>query len=257
MSRTFSKAPAGNVAIIGGTGFEKLPPEIYAETIEVNTEYGSVPLLSLSNNYVEPNALYFLSRHGASHGLAPHQIDYRANIAALQAIGVKYIFATNAVGALDAEAEVGSFVLFTDFIDFTKNRLNTWFGATDWKHTDFSVPYSPRLREAMTLSAQRRDTEIGQNSTYVCVDGPRFESPAEIRMFAAWGGNVVGMTGIPELIFAKEAGMEYAALGIITNLGAGLSPLPVDHEAVSEMMKARITLVRELMLDAAGILFED
>src|ERR1022692_3842359 len=100
-----------NIAIIGGTGFEQLPPEIFAEPVEVTTHYGIVRALSLSNNYTEPGKLYFLSRHGADHGVAPHQIDYRANTAALVALGVSKVLATNAVGSLRLEIPPGSLVV--------------------------------------------------------------------------------------------------------------------------------------------------
>ena len=252
-----NRAPDGNVVIIGGTGFEKLPPEIFAEPIEAITPFGSVSLLSLSSNYVEPNKLYFLSRHGSEHHLAPHQIDYRANIMALKSLGVRYAFATNAVGSLRTDLPPGSFVLLDDFIDFTRARQITLFSDANWKHIDFSTPYSPLLRDAVIMATQRLEVDLIPNGTYVCCDGPRFESPAEVRLFGHWGGDVVGMTGLPEAVFAREAGIEYAALTIVTNLGAGLSPAPVEHEKVSAMMQECVPLVRELLITASGILFEE
>jgi 5'-methylthioadenosine phosphorylase len=250
--------PRGNIAIIGGTGFETLPPEIFAERVEVTTRYGTAHLLSLSNNYVEPYKLYFLSRHGETHGLAPHQIDYRANIAALVELDVRYLFATNAVGSLRADLLPGSLVLFDDFLDFTRQRPLTYFAEGEtWRHTDFTVPYSPRLRQAVLDAATNLDVTVVPRATYLCCDGPRFESPAEVRLFGQWGADVVGMTGIPEAIFAKEAGLEYAALGIVTNLGAGLAPGPVEHTDVVSAMAASINTVRELLLHASGIVYDE
>ena len=112
----------GNIAIVGGTGFETLPPDIFAETLDINTRFGAARVLSVSNNYVEPQKLYFLSRHGASHGLTPHEINYRANIAALAQLGVGFVYATNAVGSLRLDLPPGSLVLMDDFIDFTRAR---------------------------------------------------------------------------------------------------------------------------------------
>lgn len=250
--------PRGNIAIIGGTGFETLPPEIFAESVEVTTSYGTTRLLSLSNNYVEPYKLYFLSRHGATHGLAPHQIDYRANIAALAALDVRYLFASNAVGSLRADLAPGTLVLFDDFIDFTRQRPLTYFREGDpWQHTDFTAPYSPRLREAVLQAASHLEVAVVPSATYLCCDGPRFESPAEVRLFGQWGADVVGMTGLPEAIFAREAGLEYAGLGIVTNLGAGLTPGPVEHTAVVSAMANAINTVRELLLAASGIVYEE
>ena len=113
----------GNIAIVGGTGFETLPPEIFAESIDVATSYGTARVLSVSDNYTEPHKLYFLSRHGADHSVAPHQINYRANALALKQLGVRYVFATNAAGSLTTEFPTGTFIVLDDFIDFTKLLL--------------------------------------------------------------------------------------------------------------------------------------
>ncbi len=243
---------SGNVAIIGGTGFESLPPEIFAEEVIVDTQYGIARALSISNNYVEPAKLYFVSRHGASHGLAPHQINYRANTDLLLALGVKYVFATNAVGSLTLEHHPGKLVLFDDFIDMTRSRDRTYFSDSNWKHIDFTTPYSPILRSAVLQAATESMVEVAPRGTYLCVDGPRFETPAEVRLFGAWGADVVGMTGIPEVVMAKEVGIEYAALGIVTNPGAGLTTEVVSHDQVTDVMASSITIVRELLLRACG-----
>ncbi len=240
---------SGNIAIIGGTGFEQLPPEIYFEPIEVETSTGPVSVLSLANNYVEPASLYYVSRHGKMHGLAPHQIDYSANIAALAELNVKYILATNAVGSLRTNLQPGELVLLDDFIDFTRNRSLTYYGKrTNWKHTDFSVPYSTTVRTAVQHTAAELGVRLHTRATYLCVDGPRFETPAEVRLFASWGADVVGMTGLPEAVFAREAGMEYAAIGVVTNLASGLTSGYVSHEEVVTVMNDKLSLVRELLI---------
>ncbi len=244
----------GHIAIVGGTGFEQLPPDIYAEPLEVQTRYGKVPVMSLSDNYVEPYKLYFLARHGAAHGLPPHRIDYRANTAALVELGVGCVLATNAVGALRADLPVGAFVLLDDFIDFTRGRPLTYFDSEEaWCHVDFTCPYSRALRAAVQEAARRLGLPMIEHGTYLCCDGPRFETPAEVRLFARWGADVVGMTGVPEVVFAREAGLEYAALAIVTNHAAGVTEEAVDHLAVVEEMAATLPAIRELMFLAAGI----
>ena len=245
-----------NIAIIGGTGFESLPSEIFADPVDLITEFGAARALSISDNYTEPHKLYFLSRHGAEHGLAPHQINYRANIQALTQLGVRYAFATNAVGSLRLDLPVGSLVILDDFIDFTKHRPLSLYGDAHWEHIDFSVPYSPMLRSLLATAAARLDIPTHDCGTYVCCDGPRFESPAEVRLFAHWGGDVVGMTGLPEAVFAREAGIQYAALAIVTNLGAGLTKTPVSHADVTNHMAAALPTLRETTMTAARMLVE-
>jgi 5'-methylthioadenosine phosphorylase len=247
----------GNIAIIGGTGFETLPPDIFAESIDLETRFGSARVLSVSDNYTEPYKLYFLSRHGAGHGLAPHQINYRANIVALQELGVQSVFATNAVGSLRLDVPPGNVVLFDDFLDFTRHRDISLFTEHDrWRHTDLSVPYSPRLRHAVRAAASALGIQIRETGTYVCCDGPRFESPAEIRMYAGLGGDVVGMTGVPEVVMAREAGIDYAGIGIVTNFGAGLTTAEVSHDAVVAAMTESVGQVRDLLMIAAHNLME-
>ena len=237
-----------NFAIIGGTGFETLPPEIFAEEVTVDTSYGQMSALSVSNNYAEPGKLYFISRHGTSHGLAPHQVNYRANTELLHKLGVKYVFATNAVGSLRADLKPGSLVLLNDFIDMTRSRDRTYFAGSDWKHVDFTSPYSELLRTAVLKSAAESDLEVVTEGTYLCVDGPRFETPAEVRLFGSWGADVVGMTGIPEAVMAKETAIEYASLCIVTNLGAGLTSGNVSHDEVVDMMGSMVGPVREILM---------
>jgi len=247
---------SGNIAIIGGTGFENLPAEIFAEPIDLITEAGPARVLSISDNYTEPVKLYFLSRHGAEHGIAPHQINYRANTLALLDLGVRYAFATNAVGSLTTDLPTGSFVVLDDFIDFTKQRLLSIGTTTNWRHTDFSAPYSPLLRQHLMQSALLHQVRAVDGGVYVCCEGPRFESPAEVRLFRQWGGDVVGMTGLPEAIFAREAGIEYAALAIVTNLAAGLTAIPVDHAEVVRHMGEALPLLRGICMGAARLLVE-
>ncbi|MCS6777045.1 MAG: S-methyl-5'-thioinosine phosphorylase [Chloroherpetonaceae bacterium] len=242
----------GNIAIIGGTGFSTLPPEIYAEEVSVETTAGTVSLLSVSNNYVEPYKLYFLPRHGRHHRLAPHQIDYRANVLALQKAGVAYAFATNAVGSLRRDLPPGTLIVLDDFIDFTRARPLTLFTRDGpWEHVDFTEPYSTFLRERIIAAASRMGVPVLTSGIYLCCDGPRYETPAEVRLFARMGADVVGMTGLPEAVLAREAGIAYAALAIVTNLAAGLSPAPVSHDTVTAVMQQQAPVVRELLICAA------
>ncbi len=248
-----NKPPQGNIALIGGTGFEKLPPDIFAEKLIVQTSCGEVELLSVSDNYTEPNSLYFLSRHGGSHQLAPHQVNYRANILALKQCNVTHIIACNAVGSLRTDWKPGAFVLLSDFIDFTHHRT-ALLHDEQWSHTDFSIPYSHQVRTALHSAALEMDVSVHMNAVYLCCDGPRFETPSEVKLFRAWGADVVGMTGLPEGILAKEAGIEYGAIALVTNLGAGLAEESINHEQVSRKMAEYLPLLQSMMFRAAALL---
>ena len=224
------------LALIGGTGFYAADFLGSVQTVEVETRYGSVQLSSGQRGDV---TVYFLSRHGKGHRLPPHQVNYRANIAALKRLEVQGIFATNAVGSLNAEFKPGNLVLIDQFLDFTKNRPNTFFQGEDLPvvHTDMSHPYCRYLRQAIFNQGQALGMPVHDHGTYVCTEGPRFESAAEITMFQTLGGGVVGMTGLPEVALAREAGICYAGISLVTNFGAGISPEPLTHEEVVEMME--------------------
>jgi 5'-methylthioadenosine phosphorylase len=201
-------------AIIGGTGIYNAFNNI--EKIEVGTEYG---IVLLDKVVIDKKEIYFLSRHGKDHSVYPHQIDFRANISALKKLNVKYIFATAAVGSMNNDFEPGDIVLIEDFIDFTHSRLLTTFDNDGIvRHTDMSDPYCYELRNLLSKNMNL----IKGSGVYVTTNGPRFETKAEIRMYSSFG-DFVGMTNAQEVTFAKELGMHYSAIGIVTNWCTGFN----------------------------------
>jgi len=211
-------------AIIGGTGFDRLTAfDLKLETI--TTPYGDVPLYLGQR---EAEDLVFLPRHGPDHTVPPHRINYRANIKALEILDVGRTLATFAVGSLHLDIAPGSLVVLDQFLDFTKGREGTFFdgGASGLVHTLVTNPYCPALREQLMTAAPEHDLTLVPKGTYACTNGPRFETPAEVRMLAQLGGDVVGMTGVPEAPLARELGIHYAAGALSINWGAGL----VDEE---------------------------
>lgn len=200
-------------AIIGGTGFED--PFNSAEEIQIETPYGEVKVL-----LPEGKNFYFLSRHGKNHSISPSAINYRANIWALKKLGVEYIYALYAVGSLFEEIKPGNIVLLTDFIDFTKNRIQTYFDGDKLplKHLEMTSPYSPSLN---TLFEKYYPNAISKG-IYIATEGPRFETAAEIRFFKQIGGDVVGMTSVPEVVLARELEIEIAGICTVTNYCTGL-----------------------------------
>lgn len=224
------------IAFIGGTGvYEQSLTE--KRELKVATRYGEVLLESAWNNGQE---ILFLARHGSHHAVPPHRINYRANIAALKKVGVEAIIATAAVGSLRESISPGSRVVIDQFIDFTKCRPLTFYDGEEGEvvHTDFTEPYCPDLRAAIIRAGRRLDRPLIEGGCYLCTEGPRFETPAEIKAFALMGADLVGMTNVPEVILAREAGICYAVIALVTNYAAGISTRKLTHAEVLEVISA-------------------
>lgn len=226
------------IGIIAGTGvaehFDLGRPR------QVSTPFGKATVFgSADGRYV------LIPRHGASYGSPPHRVDYRANVAALDRVGVRQVLATSAVGSMDRRFKVGEIGTLGQFLDFTKRRQMTFFDDRV-VHTDMTRPYSGRLNDAVIAAADRSGVGIRRDLVYVCVEGPRFETAAEIKMFRTLGGDVVGMTGVPEVVLANEKKMEYASVVIATNWAAGMQP-KVTHEEVLGVMRKSGRMVKQLI----------
>ncbi len=229
-------------AIIGGTGVYDAGGEGYSE--KVKTKYGEVEMDILN---IKGEEIIFLARHGKNHSVPPHLINYRANMMALKEMGVKYIYSTAAVGSCNENYEPGDVVVIKDFLDFTKSRPVTFFegGEESVKHVDMSDPYCKNLRRRFCDFAKDQGLDIKGEGVYVCTEGPRFETAQEINMFKQLGGDVVGMTSVPEVILAKELGICYSTIGIISNWCTGMSGEITLHDiqGVMEKNKEKITNV--------------
>ncbi|HHV65223.1 MAG TPA: S-methyl-5'-thioadenosine phosphorylase [Peptococcaceae bacterium] len=232
-------------ALIGGTGVEKLPLK-HSSSLRVDTPYG---LISLETGMLGEKSLVFLKRHGEGHSVPPHLINYRGNIWALKKMGVKKILATGAVGSISADFHIGDIVLVDQFLDFTKSRPQTFFegGEQGVLHVDVSEPYCPILRQRIVQCAENLGLTVKNGGVYVCTEGPRFETPAEIRMYKTLGGQVVGMTGVPEVVLARELGMCYATLALVTNEAAGITQKPLTHSEVIATMNMLGETVAQLI----------
>jgi len=205
-------------AIIGGTGLYETGEKVTKRIVD--TDYGKVELDILDMGGEE---VAFLARHGKEHSIPPHLVNYRANLMALKQLGVSHIFATAAVGSCNLNYAPGDLVSLKDFIDFTKSRPMTFFegGEKKVKHVDMSQPYSKELKEVFYKVAEELELEIKGEAVYVCTEGPRFETASEIKMYQSLGGDVVGMTNVPEVVLANELEIEYFCIGIITNWCTG------------------------------------
>ncbi|MDW7739421.1 MAG: S-methyl-5'-thioadenosine phosphorylase [Bacillota bacterium] len=228
--------PGVKVAIIGGTGVYNQSLLEGEHEISVETRFGSV---AMSEGSYKDKTVYFLARHGGGHSVPPHLVNYRANIAALKKLGVNAIISTAAVGTLREDMPPGSRVVIDQFIDYTKNRPLTFYEGDNGLvvHTDFSEPYCYEVREAIMRAGSILKEKLVDGACYVCAEGPRFETPAEIKMMKSWGGDLVGMTNVPEVVLAREAGLCYATIALPTNYAAGISSSPLTHEEVLEEME--------------------
>lgn len=236
-------------AIIGGTGV--YDPDILdnVHEVSVDTPYGAV---RLNGGEYKGIQVAFLARHGEGHSVPPHLINYRANIMALKKLGVTRILATAAVGSLNIDLKPGSFVITDQFIDFTKNRIGTFFdgGENGVVHTDMTEPYCPELRAVVYQCGRGISLDIVQGGVYVCTEGPRFETPAEIRFHKLAGGDVVGMTAVPEAVLAREAGICYATIAMVTNYAAGIAPGRLTHQEVVDCMSENMLRIRRLIAES-------
>ena len=217
-------------ALIGGTGVYALDGmELFSET--VNTPYGSVSVERTDD-------LIFLNRHAPNHSVPPHKVNYRANIKALDMLGVKRICATFAVGSINPEFELAVPVILSDFIDYSSGREHSFFDEikNGSGHVDVSVPFCPILSDALEREAAKLNLKIRRGGVYASTNGPRFETPAEIRAYRQFGADVVGMTLCPELPLALELGMSYAGLAFSINWGAGMTPeIELIHDGVDKI----------------------
>jgi len=238
------------IGLIIGTGVDFGTSEQWPE---VRTPYGPAYAATIPLGGTE---VVLLRRHGPGHNVPPHLINYRANLWALRQAGVERVLATAAVGSMRKEMPPGSMAVVGDFIDFTKSRDATIFDRPGERvvHIDFSTPYCPEVSAALEQAAAELGIRLERRLTYVCVDGPRYETPAEIRMFAQWGGDVVGMTGVPEVVLAREMGMCYGGLAVLANYAAGIGDGPLSHEEVIACVGKRRQDIQNVLERAVTII---
>ncbi|MDY0287266.1 MAG: MTAP family purine nucleoside phosphorylase [Sphaerochaeta sp.] len=239
-----------NKAIIGGTGASSLPNSTGPHIIE--TEYGSVEtyILRIGNEDI-----LFLPRHGSKHTTPPHKIHYRANCMALKQLGITHVYALATSGSMDTNIREGSIVIIEDFLDFTTNRVKTYFDGSDTRvaHTDMSDPFCGQLRKLFSQKALQKGVTVVDKGIYVCTDGPRFEGKSEIRMYQTLGGTLVGMTCIPEVFLAKELNICYSAIGLISNMACGITNenlANIDHgNVVSQAKKDALGVIMDVFTE--------
>jgi 5'-methylthioadenosine phosphorylase len=208
------------VGVFGGSGFYSFLEDV--ETIEVETPYGD-PSASIAIGDVGGARVAFLPRHGVDHELPPHRIPYRANLWALRSLGVRQVLGPSAVGSLTPACQAGTLVVPDQIVDRTTGRVQTYYDAGGPVHVAFADPYCPRGRAAAIAAARAGGWEMADAGTLVVIDGPRFSTRAESQWYAAQGWTLVGMTGHPEAVLARELALCYVPLALVTDTDAGVT----------------------------------
>lgn len=222
------------LAFITGSGFYDLPAVSHREERVVDTPYGDV---AVTVGRWDGTTVGFLPRHGRDHSVAPQQIDYRGNVRALHELGARAILATAVSGGINEAYQPGDLVLIDDFLDWTTGRPSTFFDQPGQvRHTDMTEPYDPGLRTVLTEAAAAQGIRLHDGGTYVCTNGPRFETRAEIRAARSLGADLVGMTGVPEVALAVELGIPYASVGVISNPAAGLADRDISLDEIMAVL---------------------
>ncbi len=234
------------LAIIGGTGLDQWGDSV--KTHDLVSDFGR-PSAALSEYQLDGLTIFFLPRHGNSHNLPPHAINYRANIDILTQVAVDAVVAVNAVGGISAKAGPGSLCLPDQLVDYTWGRDHSFsLTAEDrLQHIEFATPFAGRIRAKLIKAAHSIDLDVRDGGCLGVTQGPRLETAAEIRRLKNDGCDLVGMTSMPEAALARERGLDYASLCVISNMAAGLEAVPVSMEAIDATLSVAMVKVRSLM----------
>ena len=239
------------LAIIGGSGLTQLSNLAIVRREVVRTPYGE-PSGALTYGSLCEEPVVFLARHGYGHTIPPHLVNYRANIWALKQADVSGIISVASVGSIRADLAPGTLVVPDQIIDYTWDRKSTFFegGETPVKHVDFTHPYDPSLRQRLLLATAAVGELAVDGGVYAATQGPRLETAAEINRFERDGADVVGMTGMPEAVLARELELPYAALNVVVNYGAGRADSAAgiifdDIETVLQTAMSRVRVILE------------
>jgi 5'-methylthioinosine phosphorylase len=243
------------LAIIGGSGLTRLGNLEITHRKAVRTPYGE-PSGALTFGRLRGCDVIFLARHGYGHSIPPHEVNYRANIWALHAEGVNRLVSVASVGGIRDDLGPGMLVLPDQIIDYTWSRANTFFegGDVPVTHVDFTQPYSESLRQAILAAAQEVNEPLVDGGVYAATQGPRLETAAEIRRYERDGADVVGMTGMPEAVLARELELEYAAITVVVNhaAGKGDSVAGIEFRAIEQTLQETISRARRVLEQFVG-----
>jgi 5'-methylthioinosine phosphorylase len=243
------------IAIIGGSGLTQLDNLEITRRVIVRTPYGEASG-PLTLGRIDGNEVVFLARHGYGHTLAPHEINYRANLWALQAHGVTDVMAVFTVGGIAAGLGAGTIVVPDQIIDYTWGRSATYFEGSEQPvtHIDFTYPYDEEMRARLVSSSRAAGVDVVDGATYAAVQGPRLETKAEIDRLERDGATIVGMTGMPEASLARELKLRYAGVAVVVNpaAGRGASARSVSLADIGAVIDESMGRVRRIVARLVG-----
>ncbi len=235
------------LGIIGGSGLYRVPGFEEVEKKRITTPFGE-PSDEYLLGRISGRDVAFLARHSPEHTIPPHRLNYRANIEGFHMIAVKRIIAVHAVGGINPAFNPGDLVIPDQIIDFTTGRESSFYDGPDVVHVDFTNPYCEEMREVFLKAASGTAASLHNGGTYICTNGPRLETRAEIEFFRRIGGDIVGMTGMPEAILAREREICYLSVSVVTNPAAGLSGRKLTTSEVIETMSASMDRIKKILL---------
>lgn len=237
-----------DTALVGGTGFDQIESLQVSNRKVVRTPYGE-PSGVVVTGKLKNKPFLFLPRHGVSHSIPPHRVNYRANMWALKQCGAKNVIGFAAVGSISNDLVPGSIVIPDQIIDYTRDREHTFFNGDTQSvtHIDFSDPYSLSLRSAILLAAAKSKVAVTSSGCYAATQGPRLETAAEINRLERDGATIVGMTGMPEAALARELGLEYACIAIVVNPAAGRGSSAISMEDIRKELKQGVKTALKIL----------
>jgi len=242
-----------HIGVIGGSGLHEGLELEDAQEIAVASPFGE-PSGPVTTGRIGAVRFTFLARHGAGHRLPPGAINYRANVDVLKRCGVTDLLAISAIGSLRETYAPGQFVAVDQLIDRTQGRAGSFFGEGLVAHVSLADPVCPRLSALAATAARDAGAVVHAGGCYVAIEGPQFSTRAESRMYQAWGGDVIGMTALPEARLAREAELPYALLAMVTDYDCWREGAAVEAAEVFAVMKANATVARNAVKHLAALL---
>ena len=240
------------LGIIGGSGLDELERLTDVEELAMTTPFGA-PSDAIIVGTIGSTRLLFLPRHGRGHRIAPHRINYRANVLALKIAGAEQILSVSAVGSMKEDIHPGDMIVVDQFVDRTRHRTDTFFDDDGVvAHVEFAEPIDAQLASSLTDAAKRAGATVHEGGIYLCMEGPQFSTRAESHLYRSWGVSVIGMTNLPEARLAREAELPYATLAMATDYDCwheGHDAVTVN--AVIAVMQRNVAKAKEIIVELA------